>query len=128
MGQWLFLSADVDRADSDSQNNRIQDRVSSLGKLLCETNNTGADHWQLQEKTWVEARSWRIRWVSGRTSSGTAAGLYRNSIEQYNFYREEFADVENRVPECIKPFMDEITAFTEVSLCLTFERLLLTSS
>ncbi|KAK4955097.1 hypothetical protein LTR10_007291 [Elasticomyces elasticus] len=32
-----------------------------------------------------------------------------DSIEQFNFYRREFH--ENRVPDCIKPFMDEITAF-----------------
>jgi hypothetical protein len=37
-----------------------------------------------------------------------------DGIEQFNFYRGEFEDQENRVPECIKPFMDEITAFAEV--------------
>jgi hypothetical protein len=53
---------------------------------------------------------------------------YRNSIEQFNFYREEFADVENKVPECIKPFMDEITAFTEVSVYSRIESVSLTPS
>ena len=38
-----------------------------------------------------------------------------DGIEQFNFYHGEFADQENKVPECIKPFMDEITAFTSVS-------------
>jgi hypothetical protein len=37
-----------------------------------------------------------------------------DGIEQFNFYRGEFEDQDNRVPECIKPFMDEITAFAEV--------------
>ena len=41
------------------------------------------------------------------------AGEY-DGIEQFNFYRGEFEDEVNRVPECIKPFMDEIRAFTEV--------------
>lgn len=36
-----------------------------------------------------------------------------DGIEQFNFYRREFED-DNRVPECIMPFMDEIRAFTEV--------------
>ena len=58
----------------------------------------------------------------------SSAGLYRNSIEQFNFYREEFADAEKKVPECIKPFMDEITAFTEVSVCPALESVSLTSS
>ncbi|KAK3723620.1 hypothetical protein LTR37_001501 [Vermiconidia calcicola] len=35
-----------------------------------------------------------------------------DGIEQFNFYRGEFEDVESKVPESIKPFMDEITAFT----------------
>lgn len=59
-------------------------------------------------------------------SSGLFAGFKRrlgwkreagdfDGIEQFNFYRGEFEDEENRVPECIKPFMDEITAFTNVS-------------
>ena len=38
-----------------------------------------------------------------------------DGIEQFNFYRGEFEDAEAKVPECIKPFMDEITAFTTVS-------------
>jgi isopenicillin N synthase-like dioxygenase len=48
---------------------------------------------------------------SGFGSSATARNF--DGIEQFNFYRGEFADIENRVPECIKPFMDEITAFCE---------------
>ncbi|KAK5115224.1 hypothetical protein LTR85_009982 [Meristemomyces frigidus] len=36
-----------------------------------------------------------------------------DGIEQFNFYRQEFVDPEDRVPECIQPFMDEITAFCE---------------
>ncbi|KAF2112237.1 hypothetical protein BDV96DRAFT_634013 [Lophiotrema nucula] len=35
-----------------------------------------------------------------------------DGIEQFNFYRGEFEDQENCVPECIKPFMDEITSFS----------------
>ena len=38
-----------------------------------------------------------------------------DGIEQFNFYRGEFEDEENKVPECIKPFMEEITAFANVS-------------
>ena len=38
-----------------------------------------------------------------------------DGIEQFNFYRGEFEDQEDKLPECIKPFMDEITAFTNVS-------------
>jgi isopenicillin N synthase-like dioxygenase len=34
-------------------------------------------------------------------------------IEQFNFYRNEFAEMESRVPEAVKPFMDEIVAFCE---------------
>ncbi|KAJ9144205.1 Clavaminate synthase-like protein [Pleurostoma richardsiae] len=34
-----------------------------------------------------------------------------DGIEQFNFYAGEFADPENKVPGCIKPFFDEITAF-----------------
>ncbi|KAK4903279.1 hypothetical protein LTR27_000207 [Elasticomyces elasticus] len=37
-----------------------------------------------------------------------------DSIEQFNFYRREFD--ENRVPDCIMPFMDEITAFWVLEL------------
>jgi hypothetical protein len=37
-----------------------------------------------------------------------------DGIEQFNFYSSEFAD-HNRVPKCILPFMDEITAFCDVS-------------
>lgn len=60
-------------------------------------------------------------------SSGLFAGFKRrfgwkreaaaepDQIEQFNFYRAEFEDPENKVPECIKPFMDEIAAFTDVS-------------
>ena len=58
-------------------------------------------------------------------SSGLFAGFKRrlgwkreagefDGIEQFNFYRGEFQDPDNKVPECIKPFMDEITAFCEV--------------
>ncbi|KAI1778466.1 gibberellin 3-beta hydroxylase [Hypoxylon cercidicola] len=36
-----------------------------------------------------------------------------DGIEQFNFYREEFANMDARVPEIIKPFMDEIVAFCE---------------
>ena len=39
-----------------------------------------------------------------------------DGIEQFNFYRGEFQNQDERVPECIMPFMDEITAFAEVSL------------
>lgn len=35
-----------------------------------------------------------------------------DGIEQFNFYAPEFAD-QTRVPECIRPFMDEITAFCD---------------
>lgn len=35
-----------------------------------------------------------------------------DGIEQFNFYRDEFAD-QDRLPECIRPFMDEITVFCE---------------
>jgi hypothetical protein len=38
-----------------------------------------------------------------------------DGIEQFNFYRGEFED-EEMVPDCIKPFMDEIRAFAEVRL------------
>lgn len=37
-----------------------------------------------------------------------------DGIEQFNFYRGEFEDEDSKVPECVKPFMDEITAFTNV--------------
>lgn len=37
-----------------------------------------------------------------------------DGIEQFNFYRQQFEDPENEVPECILPFMDEIIAFCEV--------------
>lgn len=49
-----------------------------------------------------------------------------DGIEQFNFYREEFADLD-RVPECIWPFMDEITAFSEVRVPRVSLRLKLTS-
>ena len=39
-----------------------------------------------------------------------------DGIEQFNFYSPQFADHE-KVPGCIRPFMDEITAFCEVSYC-----------
>jgi isopenicillin N synthase-like dioxygenase len=35
-----------------------------------------------------------------------------DGIEQFNFYAPQFED-HNRVPDCIRPFMDEITAFCE---------------
>jgi len=38
-----------------------------------------------------------------------------DGIEQFNFYRGEFENPNDNVPECIQPFMDEIIAFTEVS-------------
>lgn len=38
-----------------------------------------------------------------------------DGIEQFNFYRQEFEDPMNRMPDCIQPFVDEITAFCEVS-------------
>ncbi len=37
-----------------------------------------------------------------------------DGIEHFNFYSPEFEDPK-RVPECIRPFMDEITAFCDVS-------------
>lgn len=37
-----------------------------------------------------------------------------DGIEQFNFYAPQFADLE-RVPKCVRPFMDEITAFVDVS-------------
>ena len=37
-----------------------------------------------------------------------------DGISQFNFYRGEFADQEHKVPACIKPFMDEVTAFANV--------------
>ncbi|KAK5115896.1 hypothetical protein LTR62_000352 [Meristemomyces frigidus] len=57
-------------------------------------------------------------------STGVFAGFKRmrgwkreagdfDGIEQFNFYRDEFAHPEKMVPECIKPFMDEITAFCD---------------
>jgi len=39
-----------------------------------------------------------------------------DGIEQFNWYPREWADDE-RLPKCILPFMDEIRAFCEVSLC-----------
>ena len=39
-----------------------------------------------------------------------------DGIEQFNFYRGEFEDPETKVPECIKPFMGEITAFCKVNI------------
>jgi hypothetical protein len=38
-----------------------------------------------------------------------------DGIEQFNFYSPEFED-HSRVPACILPFMDEITAFCDVRL------------
>ena len=35
-----------------------------------------------------------------------------DGISQFNFYDNEFKDI-NKVPACIHPYMDEITAFTE---------------
>jgi len=40
-----------------------------------------------------------------------------DGIEHFNFYRPQFEDSEDKVPECIKPFMDEIVAFCEVCGC-----------
>jgi len=65
----------------------------------------------------------RLLW---NPSSGLFAGFKRkmgwkreagefDGIEQFNFYRGEFEDPDGRVPECLKPFMDEIDAFTTVS-------------
>jgi isopenicillin N synthase-like dioxygenase len=39
------------------------------------------------------------------------AGMF-DGIEQFNFYSPEFDDL-NKDPKCIRPFMDEITAFCE---------------
>jgi len=61
----------------------------------------------------------RLQWDPG---TGLFAGFKRrlgwrreagefDGIEQFNFYRGEFADMENKCPKCILPFMDEITAF-----------------
>lgn len=36
-----------------------------------------------------------------------------DGIEQFNFYRGEFADTEAKVPQAIMPFMDEIVSFCE---------------
>lgn len=36
-----------------------------------------------------------------------------DGIEQFNFYAGEFEDAANKIPECAKPFMDEIVAFCE---------------
>lgn len=47
------------------------------------------------------------------------AGKY-DGIEQFNFYSPEFDD-HKKVPPCIRPFMNEITAFCNVSkiiLCM----------
>lgn len=41
-----------------------------------------------------------------------------DGIEQFNFYRGEFEDPGERVPGCLEPFVDEITAFTTVSRLL----------
>lgn len=38
----------------------------------------------------------------------------RDGIEQFNWYSREWQD-HSYVPECIRPFMDEIQAFSEVS-------------
>lgn len=65
----------------------------------------------------------RLLW---NPKSGVFAGFKRrlgwqreagdfDGIEQFNFYRGEFADPDAKVPDCIKPFMDEIAAFSEVS-------------
>lgn len=45
-----------------------------------------------------------------------------DGIEQFNFYRGEFEDVEGRVPECLWPFMDEITAFSDVGFAPEFRK------
>ncbi len=50
-----------------------------------------------------------------------------DGIEQFNFYSPEFDD-HDKVPDCIKPFMDEITAFCDVRLLfLSFLPLVITS-
>lgn len=35
-----------------------------------------------------------------------------DGISQFNFYDDEFKDI-NKVPTCVHPYMDEVTAFTE---------------
>ncbi|KAK2596208.1 hypothetical protein QQS21_006356 [Conoideocrella luteorostrata] len=35
-----------------------------------------------------------------------------DGIEQFNWYRPDWEDVDNRVPKCLHPFMDEIEAFS----------------
>jgi hypothetical protein len=40
-----------------------------------------------------------------------------DGIEHFNFYSPEFEDIE-KVPKCIAPFMDEITAFCDVRTSL----------
>lgn len=42
-----------------------------------------------------------------------------DGIEQFNFYAKEFENLE-RVPKCVRPFMDEVTAFVDVSVCCRF--------
>ncbi|KAH7139574.1 hypothetical protein B0J11DRAFT_421674 [Dendryphion nanum] len=34
-----------------------------------------------------------------------------DGIEQFNWYKPDWDDIDNRVPKCIQPFMDEIEAF-----------------
>ncbi|KAG0647219.1 Gibberellin C-20 oxidase 3 [Hyphodiscus hymeniophilus] len=46
-----------------------------------------------------------------------------DGIEQFNFYSPEFADY-SRVPNCILPFMDEITAFCDYLMNSVNRRLL----
>ncbi len=70
-----------------------------------------------------EADKERLLWDP---STGLFAGFKRrmgwkreaeefDGIEQFNFYAREFDDPAARVPACIQPFFDEITAFCEVS-------------
>lgn len=72
----------------------------------------------------TDAEKDRLLW---NPSTGVFSGFKRklgwkreaaefDGIEQFNFYRDEFAHPEEKVPECIWPFMEEITAFCDVSL------------
>ncbi|OWP04495.1 hypothetical protein B2J93_1354 [Marssonina coronariae] len=55
-------------------------------------------------------------------STGREKGKY-DGIEHFNFYSPEFAD-QDRVPECIRPFMDELTAFCDYLVNSVNRRLL----
>ena len=58
----------------------------------------------------MDPRSGHFAGWKGRRGWTEDAGMF-DGIEHFNFYREEYERPE-RVPECIRPFMDEIEAFS----------------